>query len=1230
MLSMLSVLAGRFPSEPASQDSETETGAPVTMYANKWAVLAKAAVAPAIDGALSDDAWNGAVALDDFRTAYYNEPVPDGPSYRLSYDAEHLYVGGTFASEDKPILEKIELIVSTRAYGEAHYVVSIPVTPLARASVTDWNIGRTATGKESPQRADVKTFMSATADSNGRTAVEAAVPLSALDAAMPAPGTEWRINVVHVYHLGTKPLIAWAPVRTTSFWETGSTVTIRGNIVDEGRLASVFFGTTPDGQRWMPASVGLRYDGFVEKTLSFERSGAPDPDNARFDLKWKSPAGDWEPLSNVSSRARGSRYEVTFTHPPAVDFGLIELQVRAYAAERLSEGRLAILSFDRDSLIQAGLAAAAPAGPPASTVQVGYAPASPFVSDMLEIIPDKTGFLFTGLPEMPALHPDQLYRLSADNRSLVSVKTGTVYPNAQYPESHVLTAVNRKGELLEYPYYEDAEGKRYFLSAHLWYLQKGYAIGQTEKIAKTDPLGAARLLYRFAQAYENYVPTTDYIWRNSPINLTSGPPFNYWGGMWYRWSVADLNSLRPLLRAYKEVKKTNALEVLGREVGEDVERKLLEQMFIPSMQYALSFPATLGNMNYAQWLGLIDAGKALNEPDYIHNAFEWMQAYVETQFLSDGYWREVAPSYHVQSTNGLDQAASALNGYSDPAGYESPRTGRRFDSLNMANDYPVIEKSIRDNNLLVYPDGKMLPLQDSWASDKAKSPIQNAGSFLLPAAGIGRLAAGAGAGQSQLWLQFEPKYGHNHYAPLQLNLYAEGQELLPDLGYTYTKDRAFTLSALGHNTVVVDSKDMKIDSVSRHGGNIGVFAPVGVIQAMRADQKDAYAGLSQYSREPWFISFPDAKGGEGYVIDLFRVSGGSRHEYTLQGDANRDAVFATGMKLDEYGPYLLPPGTQVREPEGFNDRGSAEGHYYGYISVRDVQKARLTSDRYEVTLVTSEDGAEKAKMKITGLLEEGSHELYLGRSPSIRSTRLSGKRGDTNDEAAKSDMPKLVLRRDGSNLTSTFVTALEPYKGTAGPRVDTIERLAPTEGPEGAVAVKVTYGNTTDILISSPGDSNKPVVVDDLTLRGKMGFVRLKDGVVQSMVLIGGTQLSKNGQTMVGAGTVHGSITATKRKGGGDPYDGIVTDTTIDAAAANALRGKYAVITHPDQSTAGYRIKEIIPDSAGSVIVFDEHDPGFEIRADGSSHMTFYPAKSWTGTHTFYIDNADVYDANPL
>ena len=1010
--------------------------------------------------------------------------------------------------------------------------------------------------------------------------------------------------------------------------------------------------------------------------------------------------------------------------------------------------------------------------------KVPAAPPSDEVQRLLALIPEKTGFTFCGLPDQPQLHPQNLFQWSPEKPEvLTSTYSELTYPNDRYPEDRVLRVKNRKGETVEYPYHEDSEGRRYFLSAHRWYKQKDYVLGALEGVAREDPLGAARLLYRWAQIYEGYVPTNEYPWHNQPVDPATGPPYYWWGGVWYRWSTADLDSLRYLSEAYAIIDETTAFDELSKEVGEDVRKKLVEEVFEPSVDFVRSFVTLYHNMEYHNARGFVSVGKALNDPSYVHEAVEWAERYSEQTYLFDGFFKENSLSYHNQSTNGLIVVIEDLAGWTDPEGYVSPRSGTRFDDLDLATQIPVLGAATQIPRLLVYPDGKYLPTQDTWAHEKSGRPDRSVGSFALPASGIARLSRGnpgdpgddegvsfqfpdlevvdrsvdyrtfadsgtvqleasapghhitfafevaaadtyevelrpfvastygiyrveidgqeiaevdffatasgpdeyraltrlsltAGrheitfrndgknesstnykmgvitlrllAGEekqarvravqqagnpTQLYLTYTPKYGHHHNDALNLTLFAEGQELLPDVGYTHPKYRWWTRSTLGHNTVVVDADDVAVDGEARHGGNLELMTTSGDgVQVMRASHGTAYAQTSVYTREPWFIEFPGVANNEGYILDLFRVVGGERHEYTLQGDANRDAAFETELPMETYGPYLLPEGVEVVEPERETEKGSAEGHYYGYIYVRDVQRAAVADGRWEVTLTTEDEGTSMSRARILGLVEAGENELFVGRSPSMRATRLYGTSMDNNNEAVKYFMPKLVVRRSGASgadLVSSFVTVVEPYASGATPSVARIERLEPESGGAGALAVRVEHAGGTDIVLSAL-DAETPLVVDDLRLEGKAGFVRLKDGQVQSMRLVGGTLLRKGDVAVTSDGPVTGVVSAVRRVGAGDDADGFVTEATVP----DWVVGHPIVVRHPDGRTHGYPIASVDVVDGKTVIGVGRFDPGFVIDADGSSRMLFHPFTRWTGTTTFHIDNVTDHGAS--
>ncbi|MDF2713604.1 MAG: Heparinase II/III-like protein [Paenibacillus sp.] len=1204
---------------------------PANVYADKWIVAPYWTNSPVVDGELNEPLWDNAVTAEDFRTAY-EEGTLAAPSvtYKMAYDNQYLYLGGTLDADEASSLARIEVVIVPPASERGvHYVAPLIVDPSdVSTGVTYWY--RTIeesfinTGKRTVENAVYQI-----AADGGRVTIEAAIPLAAIDARGVSDGAQWRFNIAHIAKTNTLPLSAWIPIRQSERWDRGEggTIQYHGDMIGEGRLGSLYFGKLPDppvqqtaahleAAGWIPDNPLIRTTGYTEKELTFDRESWT-AETASYRLEWKAPEEEWKETPITSADGTTSTYTLRFEHPAAKAYGLYQLRLTA-VPDGASSGHTATLLVEREELIRSGLSVQPAMEPEVPSATVVWSPPSAAVLKTMSFIPDQPGYRYVGLPEMPELYPDALYTLSADGMSLVAPRTGTVYPNPAYPENGTIAAMGPTGQPVSIPYYEDAEGKRYPITAHLWYLQKIRAIGETAALAKTDPLGAARLLHRFAEKYRNYNPTVDQAWYYDSLERDAGPPYSYWGGMWYRWFGSDLSTLTPLLKAYADVRKTNAFEVLGAELGVDVDQMLREEMLQPSIDYVLSFPRRLGNLSYTNWNGMIEYAKALREPDYIHRVVESMETFMSGLFLSDGFWQEVSLSYHHDLINGIKSASDKLKGWSDPSGYVSPRTGKRLDNLDMEQDYPINGKALQMRSKLVYPDGKYYPINDTWAYTTVASP-DTLDSLLLPSAGIGRLTGGEGADQTQLYMTFAPNYkSHYHFSPLNLNLFAAGQELLPDLGYTFnTFYRWFALSTMGHNTVVVNSRNSRAGGEARHGGSIEAFVSEGTgFSAMRASYEEAYAETELYSREPWFVPFRGGDGEQGYVLDLFRVSGGSRHEYTLQGDANRDASFATHLPVTEYGPYLLPEGTQVVHPTTNSDSGSAEGHYPGYIYVRDVEQVELPQDRYELTLHTSDATSERSKLHITGLLEEGANELYLGRSPSLRAARLNGRSYDNNDEAVKYTMPKMVHRREGTNLESTFVTVIEPYGAEqSSPRIEWSERLQPDQAPAGAVAVKIVYGDTTDLLLSNPDHPDQPLQIGDVTMYGQMGLIRLVNGAVREMSLVGGTLLSKGGVSITGAGRTTGVVDSTKRLADGDPFNAIITGTPVGPEAA----GQYVVVTHPDGSTKGFRIGSVETDGGQHALVLPEEDPGFAILPDERSLQLTHPAKRWTGTHSFAI-----------
>ena len=118
-------------------------------------------------------------------------------------------------------------------------------------------------------------------------------------------------------------------------------------------------------------------------------------------------------------------------------------------------------------------------------------------------------------------------------------------------------------------------------------------------------------------------------------------------------------------------------------------------------------------------------------------------------------------------------------------------------------------------------------------------------------------------------------------------------------------------------------------------GNLLLFVPGDSgFQAVAAQGNRAYPGVVRdYTR---LLVMIGVSAQDAYVVDVFQIDGGERHDFVLVGDANNDGSIRTELDRSPYGETLLPPDVKVVLPSGETVPGYAEGHNFAYAYVRDV------------------------------------------------------------------------------------------------------------------------------------------------------------------------------------------------------------------------------------------------------------------------------------------------------
>ncbi|HJN16648.1 MAG TPA: heparinase II/III family protein, partial [Armatimonadota bacterium] len=163
--------------------------------------------------------------------------------------------------------------------------------------------------------------------------------------------------------------------------------------------------------------------------------------------------------------------------------------------------------------------------------------------------------------------------------------------------------------------------------------------------------------------------------------------------------------------------------------------------------------------------------------------------------------------------------------------------------------------------------------------------------------------------------------GHGHRDRLNIQMWAYKKAMLTEDGYPFPFTRPDfwawrSTDTVKHYCVVVDETTQR----TQHAGDLNTLASTPTVQFMDASAEVAYpAMVSLYRRTTAMIDISDE---DSYLLDIFRVRGGSQHDWCFHGPGHFELSVGGG----EFGPTQeqgtlagenVPYGT--RPPRGMTD-----------------------------------------------------------------------------------------------------------------------------------------------------------------------------------------------------------------------------------------------------------------------------------------------------------------------
>jgi len=434
------------------------------------------------------------------------------------------------------------------------------------------------------------------------------------------------------------------------------------------------------------------------------------------------------------------------------------------------------------------------------------------------------------------------------------------------------------------------------------------------------------------------------------------------------------------------------------------------------------------------------------------------------------------------------------------------------------------------------------------------------GSRAMTAYALGVLESGERGNRRAITMSWMPQGcgSHAHSDMLNIEFFAFGKTLAPDLGYpehtgTWPKRVAWTSATVSHSTVVVDR-----GSSGRIFGTLNCFKTFSGFHTLDVSAEQSVFGTARpperiFRRQ---LALVDLDKDRFYVVDVFRVKGGSHHDWVFHANHKEKPGLKDGPE-----PALAPKLDAGEEPKVETDEVdniAAEGeeeqkrpageelprYFKRRVPVKatglefsDPKKWKRLSD-YQNSIKKAFGGTQYMHFpQFAKPAGQWSVTWDTGDDVNVRLTMLKGSAHEViltdGEPPYRRGAPKflkyVLARNEGPELESNYVGFLEAYGDE--PTIRSVSNLRTKDDSWSDVAVRIQTAGRTDYLFSSLDPQRSHTYPPGIRFRGSQAFVCEEEGRLSAAYLIASDRGSETtpilecfGAGIEIAGTLRGAV----------------------------------------------------------------------------------------------------------